>query len=637
MTKKAITILQGASVHHYHSVPGELDLITVSPERRAILTYLAQIGSARFPEFVLDLLIHVEGHSAIDITDGPGDEKQDILTHSPDGKRHLTQCKHTEKPAKNYSGDELDLLFAACCRKNCTSALFVTNSDLTPQGKRYITDGEYARGWQGDPSSLPSMDYWNGNRLWERVARSDVILNKWFGGMCQAHALRHFSFDLVVHRLPDGDTSQVSIDDLVNALDAENCGNAMGKPAYSVRIDDGLRFTVCEWFHTDLDLGVPFVGPETSHGLVNIPLPAFRIEATVSDDVEKYDITECRDKIVSYVGNRALPVLPTDNWWHIIAAQPKAFVFLHDIARAVVIPAAPGQAYVRIGDANVTAESGWALLPADPEFARPQAAGDDLQWQHTPTGTKILLILDQRPHPLAAYQQHIHQCQLRDRLTHCEIRVVADADRDTLDKIRHIVDPRWILMTSNRGELFWAFSPDEADGNDPVEETLRRWGLDPKRISENGRSRLVKLIDVYPPNPTWRATMSQSEIVTPVWLNRRILWLSKKVKCEQPAELKQWLALLKFKWEYEHEYGHDFMAASETKSIGSEEIRGLLCDFFTVRGHRMLDIAFGDESMTLNLRVKLTSTAATADAVKPYVAEVDKLLESTQESMQESV
>ena len=92
-------------------------MIALSPEREAIFHHLAQINSDQFPEFILDILVHVEGHKSIDITDGPGDEKQDILTETPLGERQLTQCKHTQNYKDHYSGDELDYLFGACCRK----------------------------------------------------------------------------------------------------------------------------------------------------------------------------------------------------------------------------------------------------------------------------------------------------------------------------------------------------------------------------------------------------------------------------------------------------------------------------------------------------------------------------------------
>ncbi len=125
----------------------------MTPERSAIFQYLSHISWDRFVEFVVDILVHVQKHQLVDNTDGPGDEKQDILTIDPGGQRHLTQCKHTSKFDDNANGDDLDTLFAACLRKNCQRARYVTNADLTVQAKRYITDAEYARGWPGSLDS----------------------------------------------------------------------------------------------------------------------------------------------------------------------------------------------------------------------------------------------------------------------------------------------------------------------------------------------------------------------------------------------------------------------------------------------------------------------------------------------------
>jgi hypothetical protein len=90
-----IRVLQGTTTSYFHVVPSEISRVTVSPERRAIDRYLEQVGSDRFVEFVSDILVQVEGHTVVDVTDGPGDEKQDILSHDRSGQRHLTQCKHT--------------------------------------------------------------------------------------------------------------------------------------------------------------------------------------------------------------------------------------------------------------------------------------------------------------------------------------------------------------------------------------------------------------------------------------------------------------------------------------------------------------------------------------------------------------
>jgi hypothetical protein len=138
--------LRATSVEYYHNVPSDLEALAITPEQTAIFQYLSAVDPDRFQEFVSDVLVLAEGHTLVDVTGGPGDEKQDILTVAPSGHRQLTQCKHTINYAAKSSGDELDQMFGAAFRKNCKVALYVTNGDLTPQAKRYITDREYLRG-----------------------------------------------------------------------------------------------------------------------------------------------------------------------------------------------------------------------------------------------------------------------------------------------------------------------------------------------------------------------------------------------------------------------------------------------------------------------------------------------------------
>ncbi|MDP9041944.1 MAG: restriction endonuclease, partial [Bacteroidota bacterium] len=193
--------ISGATPSIYRSIPSQETLLLLSPRQETIFTYLSKIPYQRFPEFIRDILALVDGHKIIDLTDGPGDEKQDILTINPEGKRCLIQCKHTKDHRIKYSGDNLDLLFSASVRKNCDVVIFVTNGDLSTQAKRYINDSEYRK------KTIPQngailIDYWNGYRIWEKLQTNPTILNKWFGNLGQVHGLRNFSFEITLSRLP---------------------------------------------------------------------------------------------------------------------------------------------------------------------------------------------------------------------------------------------------------------------------------------------------------------------------------------------------------------------------------------------------------------------------------------------------
>lgn len=146
---KKIRIVGGMTQQFYHTIPDDKDFIITSPKKESIFEFLSQIGFDKFPEFIKDILVKIEKHTIIDITDGPGDEKQDILTTTPEGHRCLIQCKHSINISSHYSGDELDRIVSACLRKNCKHAIFVTNTDLTPQAKKICNRQRVSKGVAG--------------------------------------------------------------------------------------------------------------------------------------------------------------------------------------------------------------------------------------------------------------------------------------------------------------------------------------------------------------------------------------------------------------------------------------------------------------------------------------------------------
>lgn len=434
-----ISIIHGLTEQYYHLIPSELESITISPERQAIFNHLAQIGSGRFHEFIVDVLIHTEGHKLIDITNGPGDEKQDILTETPSGQRHLTQCKHTINYQDNYSGDELDLLFSACYRKNCPQGLFVTNSDLTPQGKRYITDREYARADFVPEGVLPTIDYWNGERIWQRISTNINILNKWFSGMGQAHGLRKFYFDMVILCLPAGANYSLKCADVAKVLEKSNKVNSIndGK-IFEVELSKDASFFISDSVISDFSLGVRYVGPETKSQMVNVPMSSLRVEMTIAETIGQYNPKDFLDSVVKLVGNLALPKPSASEWWYIATTTPKAFIFLHDIAQPQPIPVSEAESYVRVID-DTAIEQHW-VFPMSSDFKRSNEEEGSLNWAHNASGVEASLILEQRSHPVAIYEMHVHQLRLLRKISQYEFRAIRDVSQEVVNKVRRLVD-----------------------------------------------------------------------------------------------------------------------------------------------------------------------------------------------------
>ena len=318
-----ISILQGTTSQQYHFVPGELARITVSPERKAIFSHLAQIAHSNFPEFIADILRTVENHSDIQITDGPGDEIQDILSTTSKGERQLTQCKHTSDAKHHVTSEGLDALFAACHRKMCRYGLLATNSDLTVQAKRYVTDREYGRFSNTFGGATVEIDYWNESRLWERISTSTAILGKWFSGMGQTHGLRSFWFYVVAHKCPEVTPHKIESTELINA--ARSLTNIEQDGTTRIKLSPQFTFPVEDSFISDLQLGVNFTPGNGDRLAVTVPLPAVKVSVSIDRSVGVYSPSAFRDTIAKFITS-AIGPLSSGDWWHVIATAPQAFI-----------------------------------------------------------------------------------------------------------------------------------------------------------------------------------------------------------------------------------------------------------------------------------------------------------------------
>jgi len=628
--KQNITILQAFTEQYYHTVPGELKKITLTPEREAIFKHIAQIGYTKFPEFILDILTHVDGHKSIDITDGPGDEKQDILTVTPSGERQLTQCKHTINYKNKHTGDELDLLFGACYRKNCKKGILVTNSDLTPQAKRYITDKEYARGWQGDHASLPEIDYWNSNRIWERIATNDAILNKWFSGMGQTHGLRQFSFHLIVQNLPSGDVQRIKCEEIFESLKNKVPITQIDKSnSYEIILNEELSFNISDSFHSDLDTGLNYIPVGKEQGLVNIPLWAIAIQVKVVNTVGQYNPSTYRDMVVKFLGDNVLPILTKNDWSHLIATTPKAFIFLQDIVAPKIVPVSEAESYLRVEDFPVTLEREWVFLKENDGYNRlSDGENTDLEWLHVDSEIKVALLLEQRIHPIRAYEYRMCQNQLIKKISSYNFRAVSNANQEVVDRIRRTVDPKWIVLLSSDKDLFWAFPPTEKhDKILTCDKLLQRQGIAVKIVADEDREALLEMIDIDTPHSSCGLSSDENDLTIPIRLNKRIYWLSKKVKTDNsPQSTETWIELLTFKASYENQHGFDFMQGKKKSTIASEEIQGLLFELTSIRGRRMLDIAISNEIVFVNLRIREMTMKSSASLISAYIEEMSDII-----------
>ena len=617
-----IKVLQGITVQYFHVLPSELNRVTVSPERDAIFQFLAHIGSDQFVEFVTDILVHAEGHQLVDTTDGPGDEKQDILTIDRAGLRHLTQCKHTADFRSHARGDELDVLLGACLRKNCRSALYVTNGDLTAQGKRYINDGEYARGWDGPGNPLPVIDYWNGARIWERISRNGAILNKWFSGMAQVHGLRNFSLDLIFGTMPSGrngtPNAEYFLPTFRNRFGAKV---SQGETSFNVEVDDDLSLTISDSIRVTKDLELPYV-VSAGNGYLNVPLAAVRVDMSLSPGVTVYDPAFYRDR-VAYLFAEVLPDLPNDSWWHVVVTPAQALCFLHDAARPVWITVSQPEAYVRVRAHAIMHERRWAVDPGEAfeRVVNPEDRGDR-SWKHRGAGFTLRVFTEHLVDPEAALMFHFRQKQIAGELATHSFRVIENADPSIVDTVRRLCDPRWFVLRASSGDLFWAYPPGtNQEDVGRIESALTRRGIEVLYVEDRDREQIISHIDTTPPVGMTTLSGSDDVVSTPVDLRSRMFWFSREVALTRVFTSDNLRALLAFKCEYEARYGYDLLDGRDSMTIASGELRRFLFDVLTVRGRRMVDVGFTNKTLSIHLRVREADIESASQLALRYVEE----------------
>jgi hypothetical protein len=631
---KKVEVVQATTSHYYHVVPGELERVTLTPEKAAIFEYLSRIGSERFVEFVSDVLVHIEGHTLVDKTDGSGDEKQDILTLDPAGHRHLTQCKHTVNYGNNTSGDELDVMMSACLRKNCRSATWVTNADLTVQAKRYVNDGEYLRGWPKGAEFTPTVEYWNGERIWQRVARNGQILNKWFGGMAQSHGLRSFFTDIVILKMPAGKTCDVKIEDFAAKMKGANAVLSDGEAeGFSLKIDKSVTIRVSDSFATPADLKIPFSDPRSASMPLNTPFRALRVHASVIGD-GVYDPDRYRDRVVAKLGD-ALPKPKSDSWWYIAAAAPQAFVFLQDVAKPVLVPIGNPKTFVRVGIEPTRSEQEWALDPGDDfENAATPEDEDELFWRHKKTRAHLHVLVDQALPAWRVSDVFLRQDQISKRLGKLSFWAIDQAQGLTIPRLRNLCPPDWPILQSSDGTLFWAHPPDKESEAVEMAAVLERMGIECLRVRDEDRRSIITQI-APAPSETGMITSSRGELLTPMRLSQRTFWLSDRIPFSGKLTKEQFLDLLELKGHYEEKHGYDFFHGKDSVTIAGEEIQRILGDLLTVRGKRMLDIGVDDKELLVNVRIIGDELAAGEAIAKECLREmallrrqIEKLLEA---------
>lgn len=620
-------IISGTTQRFYHTIPSELDLITTTPTREGIFKYLSQIGYDKFPEFILDVLIKVEGHTAVDVTDGQGDEKQDILTINPQGERCLTQCKHTVNYKSHYNGDDLDLLVSACMRKTCKQAIFVTNSDLTPQGKKYVNDEEYNRGFQ-NLTDCPKIEYWNGFKIWDRIKNNKDIVNKWFSGLGQVHGLRSFKFDLTIQELPfKKHTNQESdsFDSILKLLS--------GKPwiteitsgfEYKADFSKDYEVKIEKWFQFTGGLDINYLVPNQDVSFYNQPAYALTIEVNINSNIEKYSPSEIRSEIVNKIANDVLKNESIEKWWHITSSQIRSIIYLHDISEPREIQLTQAATFVKTNYNTTSNELSYCSF-LELYFDLSENDEDSI-WKHKATGIQVVQMFEQQINPVEQYNNQLIQYRQLENMKSHNFYALENIDSSLLMRIRRILHHEWVALQHNENNLIWGIPPDyDSKQLELIHKKLELLNLKILNVKEEDVHLILENVqkDIAPSN--WMFTSELKNISYPIMLNKRIFWLSKELSLKSSIDIDKAMKLLQYKYSFEDEYGFDNLQGKDQMKLNSSELKELLFDIFTFRGKRMLDIGIYNESISINIRFNEKSTDSSQNLGINYIDEFLKV------------
>ena len=560
-----------------------------------------------------------------------GDEKQDILTINPEGNRCLIQCKHTGNYQSHYNGDDLDILVTACLRKDCQQGVFVTNSDLTPQGKKYINDDEYNRGIK-NPEDYRKISYWNGFKIWDKIKNNKDILNKWFSDLGQVHGLRSFKFELTVQELPylknsnEGEAFNNIITRLKNKRWVKEVEAGI---LYRANISNKYEVHFKRWFQFTGRLDINFIPPDNDLDFFNRALYALSIEVKIKSD-SAYSPVGIRQEIVAKLTKEILPISsPGKTWWHITTSQIKSFIYIHDIQEPREIDLASALTFISTETGKVSPELSYCTNLKG-KF-KTVNFDEDIITVHRNSNITVMPYFEQKIDQIQQHDNYIYQKHQIEEIKNYNFYAVENIDSSYLMRIRRLLDHHWVALQMDNDIIIWAINPQsDAETIQLVHDRIEKLGVNIKKVEKASVPKILNNVENDKTLNTWMYTPDVESLSFPIHLDRRIFWLSKEFTVSKEIGLKEAMKLLEFKYTYETQNGFDNMIGTEM-TTHSTELKSLLLDILTIRGVKMLDLGFSEKSITLYMRFREDNLESADVLSAKYLKEFQKVMVEIQQ------
>lgn len=616
-------LLSGRTPVVYHTIPTDLSHLLTIPSRENIMAYLSHIPAKLFPEFVKDILLKIEKHTLVDVVDGPGDEKLDILTITSDGKRCLTQCKLTGNLYSKYNGDDLDLLVSACMRKQCQKALLITNGELTTQAKRYIIDNEYCKDWPLEQKL--DVDYLNGTRIWERIQSNTDILNKWFSGLGQVHGLRNFKFDISVQKLPyePAKNDEDVIGDLINLLKGKSIIKEVEEDiSFTAEIDDDFRLYLKRWIQFPNNLDINYLSPEEDPNYNNKPMDCLTVEVNI-ENKSTYAPNAIRKKIILYLLENCLEDLPNERWWQIVSSRSTSFVFIHDINEPRQITLDTAETFVKAKGSKLCSELDFCSLSGT-EFIVSHNEEEKGYYTHSKYGCHILQYFTQKVEPFDEFNHKgCQHCQWEE-LKNFTFRVVPNINTRIIYHLTNFLPIDWHSFQIDKTTLAWCY-PDTTDSSEvaAVEKEIRLLGLQLMTIKPEDIPHVLENINMAPSEYIIHNNLDQLRF--PIALKDRWLMISKSFPLSKKVGIDWFRSLAQYKIDYEKQFGIHSTSEEDLYTCKNFELPYILSDVKNIRGSRMLDINVWDSPIWVTMRFKQEKIISSRDIALQSAEEFEKI------------
>ena len=605
--------ISGATPAIFRSTPRQEKLLLLSPKQETIFTYLSKIPHQRFPEFIGDILASTDGHKIVDLSDAPGDEKQDILTINPEGKRCLFQCKHTTNRRIKYSGNLLDRLFAASIRKNCDVAIFVTNGDLSTQGKRYINDSEYKRKTIPQNGAIV-IDYWNGDRIWQKLQTNPTILNKWFGNLGQAHGLRNFSFEITLYRLPYHLTASSDIYEqlLDKLLELGKIEQTERRFVYKGSLGNKVSFIINRSHQFQSNFDINYLSPEDDKRYVNKPLESLAIAVTIKDNAA-FTPRSVRKQILSYLVNEHLPPIPSDSWWHIVCSRITSFIFIHDISKSKPVSLDSCETFIKSESSKVMEEILFCKLKR--EFKQAKHTAD--RTIHSISKCQVMQYFTQKREPFDEFNNSGVQFTQYSFMSDCIVQSTGKTDAITQREIVKMLPGYWFSFTEDK-MLIWFIPEDEKlPVIQSVEKNINSLGFQVFPLTQKAKAAVIDNIKMHLPDFIIHDNLNMVRF--PIDLSRRKFVISNSFSFDQKAGFDLIESLVKFKLSYERHWG--YINELYKKSYSYRDLTDILFQPGEMRGEKMFDINIWDNPIEIVMQFNKCPVKPSNEVATSFVEE----------------